>query len=1218
MEHLRKIRFWRPRAPVASSTTDALKPDCPALVCHDETIDYAAYHLCVLDPILGNLLCVGDNAPVVVLTRGRRRVALPVQKGARWLDAHIFAGTSSFLLLSPECLLLFDFTRRHSPSALFPRGRNESLFACLHIPQGMTWGVVGCRGGSVMYWKLKEEADSLSLVWAALTTDLLALCRPFLPTQTPPSSSSLLCGHVHSIDSNPTSSNSLVAVLSGVPGVCKWHLDENSLSGFYRLPHVTAGTSLQACRVTPGGTYIIATKSDLATVFIWSNGGKKAKDRSVEVFWTLETGCRLPYSPGNGDTEGVDEDDSENVPCGIHIARSAGSSSQAQSDKKCHIHLLLYSVGELVELVLDVEGRQLHQREDILAHVAALHLERMPARGTKGALAVKRVIPCVRSSYWVGMWTERDLDVLLMTSSASGPLLIRRCRSKRNLESVDTLQELPRGANASVRMLLLSPSLERLNAFWCSVRNAQQDSDPWRDVLQGGVGLAKPSDLQKWDGPPLAFGTLPDVPCGGVCLFPLSNECVPVPTSVMEQYTAWGSHVSVKGCNTFTLLEQIIPELPHYTEMILRVVACADAVVVSVVHLSSTLVEPLVKLSRECLMPDSTSAEGKGGDDDNDAGTLARTAVLVSCRIARSGGASSGLQLLRGGCSVLLQLQDASFVLVDLSGAQTGEEGLPFMVRFPAALFPAGSTLASFDTVWLDCPGPSACVKVEATNRMCLALVCVLSDQKGVIVWDMSCMRLLSYFPSAGGEGWRYNAVIACSRTNDFPVLGADLLCEVVLKPTAGAAKAAPHGSEGVIYLLDVFGRLLLPVRIRYAPEKADAWAVKKDDDEAEWYSIPSGKSATLRFCAQVVGGHVVLAGEVNHSVGETLMPSARIAMVEEGPSWMFGPLEWHLREGPERNEEEVAATVPAPRSSRRSQRGEASVILCAEGKVDVLAAARLAANGAAKPLEPLCSFEPGCAVEHVVACEFAGALLVLTRDANRWRRVRMLDLETAQPLAESKAMVHFTQEERLRIYPLPVEGGNLHVYVVGRGGALGHLVFAAADGEGGAMGPSAGAFFAGLPCSAAPSSFQAYQRFLPPPPTTKQEGGFLKRLLALPWEEEALKVEGLLRAERQESFEELRRRLAPAAGPGEAPQLKAAHGRQQGSRYAEIKSTAERENVTLNEARRLMGENQAKLRERGERVAEIANRSRELAEEAARFQDLARMLREKQRNKWM
>ncbi|ESL08637.1 hypothetical protein TRSC58_03657 [Trypanosoma rangeli SC58] len=295
MEHLRKIRFWHPRAPVSSGATDAPKPDRPALVCHDETVDYAAYHLCVLDPILGNLLCVGDNVPVVVLTRGRRRVTLPVQKGVRWLDAHIFVGTSSFLLLSPERLLLFDFTRRHSPSALFPCGRNESLFACLHVPQGMTWGVVGCRGGSVMYWKLKEEADSLSLVWAALTTDLLTFCRPFLPTQRPSSSSLLLCGHVHSIDSNPTSSNSLVAVLSGVPGVCKWHLDENSLSGFYRLPHVTAGTSLQACRVTPGGTYIIATKSDLSTVFIWSDGGKKAKDRSVEVFWTLETGCRLLF-----------------------------------------------------------------------------------------------------------------------------------------------------------------------------------------------------------------------------------------------------------------------------------------------------------------------------------------------------------------------------------------------------------------------------------------------------------------------------------------------------------------------------------------------------------------------------------------------------------------------------------------------------------------------------------------------------------------------------------------------------------------------------------------------------------------------------------------------------------------------------------------------------------------------------------------------------------
>ncbi|RNF27298.1 putative R-SNARE protein [Trypanosoma conorhini] len=1236
MEHLRKIRFWSPKASVTASATAAPKPDRPALVCNDETVDYAAYHLCALDPVLGSLLCVGDNVPVVVLTRGRRRVTLPVRKGVRWLDAYIFAGTSSFVLLSPECLLLLDFTRRHSPCVLFPRGRGGALFACLHVPQGMTWGVVGCRGGSVMYWKLKDEAGAPSLVWAALTSDPLAFCRPFLPAQLPPSSSSS-CGHVHSIDSNPTSPNSLVAVLAGVPGVCKWHLGENNLSGFYRLPGVAAGTSLQVCRVTPGGAYIVATNGDISTVFIWSDGGKKTKNRSVEVFWTLETGCRLPFSLGNSNVEGVDEE-SGGATCGIHIARSAGSSMQVQSDKKCQMHLLLYSVGELVELVLDVEGRQLHQREDVLAHVAALHLERAAARGANDALAVKRVIPCVRSSYWVGMWRERDLDVLLMTTSASGPLLIRRCRSKRSVESIDTLQELPRGATASVGMLLLSPPVGQVSAIWASVRSAQQDSDPWRDVLQG-MGLTKPYTPQEGVTSPLVFGTLPDVPRGGVCLFPRSNECIPAPASVMEQDTAWGSQVAVGAGRRLVLLEQAIPELPHDTEMVVRVVAGADKVVVFVSHVSAAFVEPLVEISGACLMPDTKPAGGREDDADRDAALLARSAVLVSCRMESSGDAPSRLRLLRGGCSVLLQLRDASLALVDLSGAQAGEEGFPIMLRFPLALFPAGSTVASFDTVWLDSPGSSVCAKEGAVDGGCLALVCALSDQKGVVVWDMSRMRLLSYLPSTGGEEWRYNTVIACSQMTNFPPLGADLLCEVVVTSAATATTGAAHGSEGVIYLRDVFGRLLLPVRIRHSPDGADSWTVKKEGDGEDWFSIPSRTSAALRFCVRVVEGHVMLVGRVNHSLGETPLPAARIAVVEAGPSWSLGPLEWRLCEGPGGVEEEMpfekeaAAAEAAP---AQCQRERAIVFLCGARRMDVVAAASLAGSGAENPPGLSCSFRSDRVIEHVVVCGVVGAALVLTKDANGWRWLSALDLETAQPLAESQALIHFTREGQLRICPLPLEGENLHVYVVGRGGVLGHLVFAAAGGGGQTVSAHAGAFFAEPPCIAAPSSFGAYRRFLPPPPTMKQEQGFLKRLMTLPWEEMALKIEELLRPERHETFEELHRRLAPTSEHGGTPppppppptatrdaasssqQPSPLQGPRRGSRYDELKSTAAREGVTLNEARRIMNENQTKLQERGERISEIANRSRELAEEAAKFQNLARMLKEKQRNKWI
>ncbi|PWU99294.1 hypothetical protein C4B63_9g528 [Trypanosoma cruzi] len=120
-----------------------------------------------------------------------------------------------------------------------------------------------------------------------------------------------------------------------------------------------------------------------------------------------------------------------------------------------------------------------------------------------------------------------------------------------------------------------------------------------------------------------------------------------------------------------------------------------DAVFVFVTHLSLGIVEPLLKLSRECLMPDKAPG-GRGDDDDEEeVGLLARAAVLINCRIENSGDAASRFRLLCGGYSILLQLRDASLVLVSLSGEKTGEEGFPLMVRFPSALFPAHSTVAS-------------------------------------------------------------------------------------------------------------------------------------------------------------------------------------------------------------------------------------------------------------------------------------------------------------------------------------------------------------------------------------------------------------------------------------------------------------------------------------------------------------------------------------------
>lgn len=90
------------------------------------------------------------------------------------------------------------------------------------------------------------------------------------------------------------------------------------------------------------------------------------------------------------------------------------------------------------------------------------------------------------------------------------------------------------------------------------------------------------------------------------------------------------------------------------------------------------------------------------------------------------------------------------------------------------------------------------------------------------------------------------------------------------------------------------------------------------------------------------------------------------------------------------------------------------------------------------------------------------------------------------------------------------------------------------------------------------------------------------------------------------------------------APEAFAAKGKAEpasearGYRYMQLKAVAQKENVTLQEARRMMGENVRKLQERGERLEAVSSKSAQLASQALTFQDLARQLKEKQKNSWL
>ncbi|KAG8342844.1 hypothetical protein TRVL_06326 [Trypanosoma vivax] len=1218
------LKFWATEQAPNQVNTQA-KPKRPAMSCRNETIDYKDFHLCAYDPILKAVLLVGDNAPAIRLSRGRRRTVVPVGSGTHWLDCYVFAGTSSFLLLSPDRLVLFDYILEGFSSSLSPSRDSDyrGLFTSLHVPQGLTWGVVGCRDGCVRYWRLREVDGQLSLAWAALRTDILAFCRPFLTA-----SCGKPGGHIHCIESYHTNPNTFLAVVSSAPGVCKWYVGENRMSRFFIATETSGVGTLARCAVVPDAAYITATTFDISAVYIWAEDGKMKSDRSVAPLWVVKTGsCDVLPSIRASALDGDGSLTFTAASCGMHVARGADETESSNSTVTSDIYILLHSMEDIFELIVSVENKQVVLKDDLRGRISTARVQFGCTADAMETLTVRCVVPCVRSSYWSGAWSMADFNFILVTTDECSPLLLKRSQPGSDVQCATEIRDLAHGPDVWSRMLLIAAPNGVMDTLWRTICSGTDQSDPWFDVVSGV------SDGKRANGDCVAtdafIAVTPYMPNGVACLLPNVNDSIPLPAATVKQYLPWLRCSPCIEGNALVLLQESVPEFPGTSEIVIRAFADDERVSVYAAHLSPPKVEHILDLTRTQLL-------GETGDV-SDGEVVAHAARLVDCRLVPLCGETDQFKLLRGGKSLILQLCDNSLLVVDLSSAPGSGGGKPAMIHYPVGLFPAGSTVASFDTVWVsadELPNGVSCKHEE--GRTVLLLLCLLSQQKGLVVWNMNQTRLLAYLAGRDIGNWRHNAIMTC-RPRDYDRVVAHAIKVTVRLPSDGAHPSTSEGAEGsgklegLLSLRDVCGRLLASVCVRYikasGANSQENWQVKNAAGSAEWIKVIGDElSGELCLHIGISTDEVVVVGvEGEQSVGKLSVSSRHISAMETGSEWPFKELEWCVNEG-EAPVCKAGDVLPSATCNQATRYDPPSVLLWDEHSVALFHAAHLTSIEKAK--RPVWSYwvERGHLVEQVACCVEFSVVLVLTRDANKWRCLNVLDMSSGAHLAQPLMVVRFSHEDDLTLHFCAAVGNALHVYIVGQGNVLGHVsLMEHGDGEHSEV-RREGRISRFVPRGIlpVPSCFRGYKDVLPPPPMLKQKQTLLKWSSVVSFEEVAGKLEEKLSA--QESVVAVAADVHPRPREGhtEGPPAERRNTTAEksellrGTRYDELKSMAAKEKISFRDAVHKMRENQAMVRERGEKISEIEVKSRELQQEASNFEQLARKLKERQKNSWI
>ncbi|CAJ1034103.1 putative Synaptobrevin [Leishmania shawi] len=1279
------------------------------------TVVMSDYHICKYDAILGVLVCIGDDANVLVLGKEMCRELLPLPCGVHWLDAFVYSGTTSFLVLSSETLLCLDYSTgvNGSGDSMLRCMEPGAPFTCLHVAQGLTCGAVGRKDGSVSYFRLDPVSDNLDerpqLRWAVTETNVLGLCLPFCKNVTGPILDTsvasrdkfFITGSLISMDSYPNNPNALIGVVGGVPGVCKWYIDEGRVSCFFDAHSIVGQPDghLAACRVTPGGVYVAAVTMHCTKILLW-NESKKRRDKVAELYWVVDLSQQISQGVPDAPSAGLADAFSYNeYRVGLNMARTSLDSFYTTNDKHSQMYMLLHGQRDILEVVIRLDDKQVMRQDAVIAHLNAYTAQHgVEAARTKGSATgsggngidagantvenyfnVFHVEPCVLSNYWTSGLADVDLEALFVTSEDGlRPILAKRNRQTGGIESIRELRELSPQAPWYPRALLLHLPENQIRSLAEEIQRTAVTST-WEKLLRGGDTLLRHA-LPDVEAKEVADSnvahlwrqsvmvTVTDA-AQAVCLSPQSNEVFSVNSQALANCVPW-STLAIGQDADGLVLEAALPSLHTVflpTEIILRVFSTESIIMIMKYDIRRNAGSLVLNLDRAALQLDGHGVPGK---------RMVQQAVIVNARLEPST-VTDNVSVYKDGKCVLLLLEDSSVALVDLSGKD--DNGRPFILQVPVGLLPVGSTIASLDAFWM---ASQTAMCNNKTGLLCLA--CLFMDGKGFLLWNLSEMRLITYAHPAYAT-FATRLMVTAAAQPLLPNLSGDIkMFEVALSISSPVQNAGEYGS---LTCCDALGAALMSMSLAFgvADCAPQAWCYRQSA-EVNWVALPQATSATklllVRF--EVSGSSLEWAITVGGAAVATGNSALLGSIVHVKTTWTPGKanLTYDTDAGEMRDYEisrdDSANDHVAPAIAFVGAHEIAVVQLSAffPATASLISTAAKVTAADAVPVAT-CRLDPARRLEHFSVYHGRGALIVVTRDANGWRWVNILDSRTAKPMMQSYATLDFAGEENVQVLLVEIEN-VLHLYFLGASsGVVGHFFVEANLGASKASGVRKHPCFCGPRYHFTPCTFRGYGRYLPPAPTLKQETGFFKRLMTLPWEEIALRLESeTLRATKATGAAKMPAGNTPAtatpvltpcassisplssAPPVAKPDPKREQqeplgcanrgggaalstqgltsARQPGAlaptaaasaptssepprgRYAQLKAIAERENVSLTEARRMMSENVRKLQQRGERLSEMRNKSAELAQAALTFQDLARQLKEKQRSSWL
>ncbi|EPY32195.1 hypothetical protein AGDE_08814 [Angomonas deanei] len=1249
----------------------------------NSTVVMSDYHICRYDTLLGVIVCVGDDADVLVLGKEMCREMIPLRKGTHWLDCFVYAGTSTFLVLSSDSLVCMDYSNRVGDSVLTPDG--GAPFTSLYVPKGLTVGVVGRKDGTVSYFRLNpvsnNPGDRPQLFWTTVDINVLSFCQPFLKTPLAVDTSAeahskfLSWGSVVSIDSYPDNPNAFVAVIAGVSGVCKWYLDEARLSCFFDASTL-AGTSdelLATCRVSPGGNYVCATTVFSSKLLVWSET-KKKKNKSCELYWCIDLSESINPNRGTLDSFWYNE-----YSVGIHMARTALEQGfHSTNDKHSQMFLLLHGQHDILEVVIRLDDKKVIRQDKIIAHLTAY----TASKGTEAAKSestaaranslvdnyykVFNVEPCMISNYWGNGLTDVDLEALFVTSEGGlRPILAKRNRQTGGLESIKELRELSATVPWHPRALLLRLPETQLRQLAQQIKSTPISST-WERLLRGGSTILQQMEAagdqsavqpgnELWRK--VVMVTVTDA-AQAMCLSPQSNETFAMHPRALQKCVPWVA-LAMEQDPSSLVLEAALPSMDSAflpTELIVRVYSNESILTVMKNDIRRNTGSFVLNLNREALQLEGEGTKGT---------RMIRQCSIINARLSPST-VSSKMTVGSEGKSLFAVLEDGGVAIVDLSGAKN-EDGQPHMILIPSALMPMGTKVLSVEAFWL--PNPKL-------NDGELMLAYLFGEGKGFLLWNVSAMRMIAYsYPPYAAKAKRL-----CVTTASIPpppnMSGDIMKFEVSLTLPA---QPAEQGEYGTVNCYDALGAILLSFSLGYGlvEQSPSLWCYHiSKGDGTEWKPLAGFSGAvvqreiTLQIEVQGSNSFVwsVSSSGITCSCENPFISSGSIVDVKA--EWTCGKAELSYATP---LGEEVSYALKQNRTSQSIMAVSPTLAFVSDEEIVIVDVTSLfegnnTGNKAPTATPAVSRLDGSRTLEHFSVYHARGSVIVITRDVNGWRWLNILDSRTAKPRMESYATLDFAGEDKIQVLTVEIEN-VLHLYFLGsNNGVVGHFFIEANLGS--AKDTSIkvrGCFNDRTRFAPVPSTFRGYSRFLPPPITLKQETGFFKRLMTLPWEDIALKLESeTLRSvkpskgtgaqmpppsqtaasppsspavskaqqnekERAAIAEAERKQLTastPSAPPPRAvpppsssssPSANAAPApEEKGSRYAQLKAIAERENVSLTEARRMMSENIRKLQVRTEKLQEMGERSAELASTALTFQDLARQLKEKQRSSWL